>query len=296
MRERTQRLRDTKKITSLSLCVLVVYISPMSKLSLVTCQAINTVAVSRAIAQYLSERLRVAVEFRDDIAWQDAYRLVGEGEMDLAWICGMPYVKLADQPQPPVTLLAAPVMAEGRYEDRPIYFSDVVVHRDSPYRSFADLRGATWAYNEPGSQSGYHITRYHLATMGEGWSFFGRVVKTGAHRRSLKMVINGEIDASAIDSTVLEWVLEEQQAARELLQIIGVLGPSPIPPWVMSQGTAAEYGDRIREVLLKMQYSAEGRTVLAAGKLARFAAVSDAAYDPIRRMAELANSIAPAYP
>jgi phosphonate transport system substrate-binding protein len=265
----------------------------MPPLSLVTCQAINTVAVSRAIAQYLSELLPVTVEFRHDIPWQEAYRLVGEGKMDLAWICGMPYVRLVDRPNPPVRLLAAPVMAGARYEDRPVYFSDVVVRRDSPFQTFADLRGASWAYNEPGSQSGYHITRYRLATMGEGWSFFGRLVGTGAHRRSLRMVMSGEIDASAIDSTVLEWVLAEQPEIGEAIRIIDTLGPSPIPPWVASQETAAQHGETLREILMEMHHSAGGKQALGIGGLSRFAVVNDADYNPIRTMALKAENTTP---
>jgi ABC-type nitrate/sulfonate/bicarbonate transport system substrate-binding protein len=62
--------------------------------------------------------------------------------------------------QPPkLTLLAAPLPAGARYGGKPIYFSDVVVRRDSPYQTFADLRGVTWGYNEPGSQSGYNVVR-----------------------------------------------------------------------------------------------------------------------------------------
>lgn len=257
----------------------------MTLLNLVTCQAINTVAVSRKIARYLSDQLSIDVVFRDDVDWREAYRLVEAGEMDMAWICGMPYVRLVDRPNPPVALLAAPVMVGDRYGERPVYFSDVVVHRDSPYQSFADLRGASWAYNEPGSQSGYHITRYRLATVGEEWSFFGRLIETGAHRRSLKMVVEGAVDASAIDSTVLEWVLERQPEVAQTIRIIDTLGPSPIPPWVMSQKTAGRDGDKIRQALLAMHDSSAGREVLAVGQLARFAAVADSDYNPIREMA-----------
>jgi phosphonate transport system substrate-binding protein len=203
----------------------------------------------------------------------------------------MPYVRLADQRNPLISLLAAPIMAGPRYGDRPIYFSDVVVRRDSSFHSFADLRGASWAFNEPGSQSGYHITRYHLATMGEGWSFFGRVVGTGAHRRSLRMVIDGEIDASAVDSTVLEWVLARQPEVSEAIRVIDTLGPSPIPPWVMSRKMAARHGEALRQALVEMHYTAEGRQILAAGGISRFAAVADTDYDLIRQMAELASNL-----
>jgi ABC-type phosphate/phosphonate transport system substrate-binding protein len=58
-----------------------------------------------------------------------------------------------------VELLAAPVMAGTRYAGRPVYFSDIVVHRDSAARSFADLRGARWAYNEHRESAGRVLLR-----------------------------------------------------------------------------------------------------------------------------------------
>jgi len=62
---------------------------------------------------------------------------------------------------PPVELLAAPVLEGERYRDQPIYFSDVIVARRNPARSFADLRGASWSYNDPDSHSGYGVVLYH---------------------------------------------------------------------------------------------------------------------------------------
>src|SRR5260221_554889 len=82
-------------------------------------------------------------------------------------VCGLPYIQLTQRGDPPVGPLAAPVLAGNRYGGQPIYFSDIVVRRDSPIRSFAELRGRSWCYNETQSQSGYGITRYHLVQLGE---------------------------------------------------------------------------------------------------------------------------------
>ena len=172
-------------------------------LTLATCQAGNTVPISRALARYLRQRLGQPVRFLDGADWRASYAAIAAGEIDIGWICGRPYVELLAAGAP-ISLLAAPVMAGARYGGRPIYFSDVVVRRDSRFQSFADLRGASWATNEPGSQSGYHVTRYHLARLGEMGRYFGRAVASGGHARSLQMVLAGEVDASAIDSTVLE--------------------------------------------------------------------------------------------
>src|SRR5438128_9989962 len=75
-------------------------------------------------------------------------------QADVSFVCGLAYVRLRHRRGPVVEPLVAPVLQGPRYSGKPIYFSDVIVHRDSPFRSFADLRGAAWSYNEPHSHSG----------------------------------------------------------------------------------------------------------------------------------------------
>lgn len=263
----------------------------MMALKLTTCQAINTVGVSRAIADYLGERLRVSVRFVDDIPWKERYRLIGEGKIHIGWICGLPYAHMSRQENTQIRLLAAPVMRGSRYDGRPVYFSDVVVHRSSPFRTFADLRGATWAYNESGSHSGYNVACYHLASLGETTGYFGQMVRSGAHRKSLAMVVRGQVDASAIDSTVLEWELEHQPELRTQVRVVETIGPSPIPPWVMARHLQSRLRQRLQELLLQMHEDREGRLLLAKGRLDRFVAVKDEEYDVIRRMFTRASQV-----
>ena len=159
----------------------------------------NMEFVGRAIATYIQQTLQIPTQFVDDVPWPERERRFDRGEIQVCWICGLPYVWKADQPLAAVELLAAPVMQGARYADRPVYFSDVVVRQDSRFQRFEQLRGASWAYNEPRSHSGCTITRYHLATLGETGDFFGRVVESGAHQISLRLVLEGGVDASAID-------------------------------------------------------------------------------------------------
>jgi phosphonate transport system substrate-binding protein len=263
----------------------------MDTLRITSCQAANADSWVAAVVKYLAEQLGRPAEFINQIAWEERDRLLDAGQVDVGWICGWPYVRKLARPNANLELLAAPVMAAPRYHDQPIYFSDVVVRRDSPYTSFADLRGAAWGYNEPGSQSGFNITRYHLAKLGESWAYFGRVVRTGAHQASLREVRAGRLDATAIDSTVLETELERDPALAADIRIIGELGPSPIPPWVVTTSLPADLREALRTLLLEMHMHPAGRDALAVGHLARFAAVTDRDYNPIREMAAFSEHL-----
>lgn len=238
------------------------------------------------LAHYLSSRLSIPVEARLDVPWQERFRLFQEGEVHLCWVCGLPYVRLAERFPGRFSPLAAPVMQAPRYQGRPVYFSDMVVRRDSPFHTFDDLRGAVWTYNEPGSQSGYGIVLYSLAQRGKNLNFFGRIVESGAHQASLQMIVRGEVDASAIDSTVLEQVLADEPQLAEQIRVIATLGPSPIPPWVVHQeaGLPDDVILAMRRLLVNMHAPPEGRDILSRARLRRFSPVSERDYDPIRAM------------
>jgi phosphonate transport system substrate-binding protein len=263
----------------------------MQSLKFSSCQAPNADSIGQAIARYVSEKLNVAAEFVADVRWQERERMLDAGEVHACWICGLPYVWKADVETPIIELLAAPVMAAARYGGRPVYFSDVVVRADSPFHSFDDLRGASWAYNEPGSHSGHNVTRYYLAARGHARGYFGRVVGSGAHQKSLRMILNGEIDASAIDSTVLETELRHRPELASQIRIIETFGPSPIPPWVVRRDLPADLRHRLRQLFAGMGNDPQGQAILSAARYSHFALVDDADYDPIREMERAARSV-----
>jgi ABC-type phosphate/phosphonate transport system substrate-binding protein len=183
-------------------------------LRVVSLLAANAQPLYERITRYLAGRLAAPVELVAGPLAERRRRL-DTGDADLAFICGWPYALRHDRPEPQVELLCAPVMAGPRYGGRPVYFTDVIVRRDHPARSFTDLRGAVWAYNDTGSHSGYNVTRHHLLQLGETHGYFGRVVDAGTHQGSIQMVLDGTIDASGIDSTVLETELARRPGAPD---------------------------------------------------------------------------------
>jgi ABC-type phosphate/phosphonate transport system substrate-binding protein len=138
---------------------------------------------------------------------------------DVCFVCSLPYVEFERHGIAPAIPIAALVLAGERYGGLPIYSSDVIVRHGSPFQRFADLRGHTWCYNEPLSHSGYGITRYHLLQLGETHGFFSQVVEAGYHDTSMRWVLEGTIDGSAIDSQVLAVAMGESPELRQGLRI-----------------------------------------------------------------------------
>jgi phosphonate transport system substrate-binding protein len=243
------------------------------------------------LAEWMARELDWPVRFVTSSGWQAREQLFDEGGIDAIWICGLPYVRKADDSRHAVTLLAAPVMASASYRARPVYFSNVVVRRKSPHRSFTDLRGSSWCYNEPGSHSGYNLTRYELARRGEDWGYFGRVVEAGSHQASVRMILDGGVDAAAIDSTVLELMSRRDPGLTDRLRVVATFGPSPIPPWVVRSTLPLGFRRAARSALLRAHRSPSGRRVLALIGQREFVSIEDPDYDPIREMDRRAATV-----
>ena len=242
----------------------------------------------RDVAEYLS-RNGITTRVVTAGTWDEREAALDAGEIDMGWICGAPYVNKIARGVP-LKILAAPVMAHPRYKNRPIYFSDVVVRADSQHKTFVDLRGARWAYNEKNSHSGYHAVRYFLATRNLNGNFFGRVVESGAHQNSVEMILRRDVDAAAIDSTVLEMMYANEPSLASRLRVIETIGPSPMPPFVIGGHVSERIRLHIQHALVTMHKKVDGAKILARVRIARVANVRAADYDHIREMLRIAKA------
>jgi phosphate/phosphite/phosphonate ABC transporter binding protein len=240
----------------------------------------NMLPVYRFLAARIGDRLGRPVE----LVVGSSFGQFEQGEADLGVICGLPYVWLAARRPTPVEPLAAPVLAGDRYGGRPIYYSDVIVRDDSPITCLEELRGCTWAYNEPASHSGHTVTLYSLVGMGARPGFFSRVVEAGFHQRAMRLVHTGAVDAAAIDSQVMAVELRDHPQLADRLRVVGTFGPSTIQPVVAASRLPDQLKDEVRQLLVELGDDPTARPLLAHGFVDRFRLVDDAAYDDIRAM------------
>ena len=212
----------------------------------------------------------------------ESFDQVRHADVDFAFLCGLPYVRLKGENPAAVEALAAPIVSGERYEERPIYFSDVIVPVRSPASAFGDLRGRSWAYNEPDSHSGYLITLSTLVQMAETAEFFGRWEMTGFHQESIRRVAAAQVEGSAVDSHVLGVELRHRPELAEQIRVIGTLGPSTIQPLVATSAVSPRLRQEVIEIVAGLGSTESERRSLSAGLVERFVAIDDSAYADIR--------------
>jgi phosphonate transport system substrate-binding protein len=255
---------------------------PLDRLRFGTYLASNDTAVS--LYQLVTEEVGRRLGLPTELVVETSYESCKQDLNEVCFVCSLPYVAFERRGLDLAVPVAAPVLEGERYGGRPIYFSDVIVHRDSPFRSFLDLRGRSWAYNEPMSHSGYGITRFHLVQLGETRRFFGEVVEAGFHQTAIRMVARGEVDGSAIDSQVLAMELRDHPELADQVRVVEALGPSTIQPVAVSRRVPEDMRAAIRDVLVAMAEDPPVRERLARALVERFVPVDARTYDDIRMM------------
>jgi phosphonate transport system substrate-binding protein len=233
----------------------------------------------RQVVAYLGTASKLETEFVVESTSGFA-ALIAARQIDAAFVCGLAFVREAAAGT--VVPLAAPVMTAERYNDRPVYFSDVVVRCDSRLRTWADLHGARFVYNDPASYSGYVAVLHSLYLQGESLGFFGSAEATGSHAASLDWIECGRADAAAIDSVVLEMELAQHPERAHIFRCVASLGPAPMPPVVMASWVAPAERERLAQGLTAMHATPSGQAILRQAGVRRYERVTDRDYDPMR--------------
>src|SRR2546421_7692863 len=273
----------------------------MQVIRFATYLAPNLYPTYRYVAHYIGEKVGLPTTLTVGHSFSE----FAEGQVDVAFMCGLPYVNMADELSCPIELLAAPVLLGERYQHRPVYFSDVVVRRESSYTSFEDLQGCRWAYNQRESHSGWNNVCYSMLERGhsqgdrkgrpyptrKALDFFGELIETGSHLRSIEKVLDGQADATAVDSQVLDVLIANDSRVAAELRVIDMLGPSSIPPVVIARRVDAGLKRAIGEALLSMHNDLLAARALAAGDIERFVQVSDEDYWDIRMIRDRAGAV-----
>ena len=241
-------------------------------------------AVARLVGERLGIETSVVADLRTSGPERDGADPFAAGEIDVGFLCAPPFLWLRERQPPSVELVGAGwVFDDPRAAGAPVYFSDVIVAANSPARSFADLRGGTWAYNDICSLSGFHCLLRRLDPFGGGRRFFAATRASGAHHVSIEWVARGEVDAAAIDSNGLRRAFARDPGLRERVRILESWGPHPIQPIVaratlpleirraltaallgLPRGALAEFGVQGFVPVDESLYAAERAALLAA--------------------------------
>lgn len=252
-----------------------------SKLRVGVASMVTPVSVVRyyqEIVDYIAAQLGVKGEMVHRTTYDEIDRMLEDKTVDVAFICSAPYV--LDKEKFGAELLVVPVI-NGKH----FYQSNIIVHRDSPLTSFEELHGKTFAFVDPKSNSGRLYPFYWLALQGETPdTFFERYFFSYSHNKSVEMVAKKKVDAAAVDSVVLAYMLSTGSPYASEVKVIHCSPDFGIPPVVLPPGLPLYLKEKLRQIFLQMHEDPQGKKILTAMRIDRFEQAPDADYDSIRAM------------
>jgi phosphonate transport system substrate-binding protein len=257
--------------------------------------------IYQELADYLGKKVNLEAKVISGLTYDESDMLLNKGIIQIGFVCGLPYTHAKKTGT--YRLLGIPVMAlkKGIYPDVPgyenvpgKYYSYTIVRKDSPLKNWQDLRGHSYAYNEQNSNSGYNMPRYKLVQLGaRSWEdWFSTIKVSGSHEESIRLVSSGAVDASSVDSLVLDYERSINLPDALNVKVIEVLGypkGAGAVPVVISNKTDPGLVEKLQHALLNMQHDPEGRSILKKALILHFSPPDDKNYDDVRHMEQAAK-------
>ena len=235
-------------------------------------------AYYKKLLDYLEEELELKVDLVDREDYSEINSMLRREEIDLAFVCGGPYVD--GHSEFGMELLVAPKAYGGT-----VYYSYIIVHKDSKINDLSELRGKSFAFTDPLSNTGKLVPTYMLAQMKETpETFFKKYEYTSAHALSIKAVATKIIDGAAVDSLIWEYANRTNPEFSSQTKIIKKSPPYGIPPLVVRPDLPIQLKKKIQRLLLNIHKEERGQTILKGMMIEKFVEIDDSAYDSIREM------------
>jgi ABC-type phosphate/phosphonate transport system substrate-binding protein len=217
------------------------------------------------------ERAGLDWELLDHDAPAPLSELWARDDLGGVMMCGLPY----SQRKPRPGLVAAPVPSPARYGGRPIYFSDLAVRADAPFKNLEDTFGGVVGYTLEDSMSGYVALRRHLLPFRKRKKpklYRAAVGGLLNARRVIEALDEGRIDVGPLDSYYHDLIRHNEPDFAAKVRVVATTAPAPIPPLV-STGK-----ESLREALLAAGEAPELAAERAVLLLKGFAVPADADY------------------
>lgn len=233
-------------------------------------------AYYKALLSYIGDKLKMKVNFIEKESYAEVNSLLEESKIDVAFVCGGPYIDGHDKFG--LELLAAP-----QVDGKTVYYSYIIVHKDSTLDKFDDLKGKTFVFVDPLSNSGKNYPTYLLQQMKESpETFFKEYIYSYAHDTSIRAVAEGIVDAAAVDSLIWNYMGKNNSPFTKATRIIKISPAYGIPPVVVSPDLKKDLKDKLKMILLDIHLDTKGREILGEMGIEKFVEISDSNYNSIR--------------
>ncbi|EKN63213.1 putative selenate ABC transporter substrate-binding protein [Schinkia azotoformans] len=202
-----------------------------------------------AMAEYLSEKTGLEVEYVPSVDYAALITAFQRGEIQLGWFGGLTGVQVRN-----VVPEAEAIVQRPRDEQ---FHSVFIAQNDLQIDSLDDLKGLSFTFGSESSTSGHLMPRYFMEEAGinPNQDLDGMPNYSGSHDKTYKLVESGAFQTGALNEAVWETAVAEGKVDVNKVKVFYTTPPYYDYHWVV--GNVDEvYGegtkDKLKEALLSM--------------------------------------------
>lgn len=245
------------------------------------------VAGMKSIGDYITKETALVVESDVPTSYVAVVEAMCANKVDVGWVSPLAYV-LARQ-KCGADMQLASINSAGKTTYRGL----IIARTASDLKDLSDLKGKRFAWVDATSTSGYLYPRALMAQKGiQPDKDLGQQVFAGSHDKVVVAVMNNQVDAGAIyeDARTVKGVLDQYPKVAEETRVVAQTEEIPNDGVAFRKDLPPNLTSKIKDALVKLGSTEEGKKVYRdAIGTSGVAPTTDAAYDPVRRAAQVLN-------
>ncbi|WP_227936052.1 phosphate/phosphite/phosphonate ABC transporter substrate-binding protein [Alkalihalobacillus deserti] len=229
---------------------------------------------------HLSERLGRDVVVEQYPNYNAVVEAINYSHIDLAFLGPLTYIIAHEQS-------GAQAIITQEVDGSPYYYSNIITHADREWENLDDMleerAEVDFAFASISSTSGHLIPGLHLRKLGfyesEDDHAFNQIQFAGSHDIVTTLVQDQTVDAGAVDSAILEALMQEDEAhggtLRDDIKVLWQSEQLYQYPWVVPADTSDELIEQLQQAYAEIE---DEEILRIFGGATRFVEADDSQY------------------
>ncbi len=217
------------------------------------------------LTKYLERTVGMKVDFVPVNDYPAAVEALVNKQVELVWFGGFTYVQAQIRS-------GGKIIPIAQREEDTSFRSVFITQTNSGIKRLADLKGKQVSFGSQSSTSGHLMPRSFLLEAGiDPDKDFKRVAYSGAHDATIAAVVNGRVDAAALDITVWRKFVSENKVDTTKVDVFYTTPPYFNYNWSVHADMPAPLREKITAALLNLNMNnPEGKEILTLNRATKY--------------------------
>jgi len=217
------------------------------------------------LTKYLERTVGMKVDFVPVNDYPAAVEALVNKQVELVWFGGFTYVQAQIRS-------GGKIIPIAQREEDTNFRSVFITQTNSGIKRLTDLKGKQVSFGSQSSTSGHLMPRSFLLEAGiDPDKDFKRVAYSGAHDATIAAVVNGRVDAAALDITVWRKFVSENKVDTTKVDVFFTSPPFYNYNWSVHADMPAPLREKITAALLNLNMNnPEGKEILTLNRATKY--------------------------